>query len=335
MLNSITPALSEIVALPNTLFLPLHGRHITQQNVNAVTQGYPTLFTLGTNTSITGQTLKVASANPSTYNGYYKVLWASGSTVAVDFDSTALAAYVGSGVSTFNHVSDATGVNGPYDISGTITNIFSNPTDGITADASGTWIAPSTTDSIFELSGYTGKLLIAFDLNMAVLTSGSEFYLGINKVDATGTNSKYGTLTVGIYGGGQNPSLIYRPATAADGGGTNTTCATLAMAGTTKHCAWIVDFSEAAPVIRSYHDGVAKASATAVMTNATGHPSLVNGGRGILCGVDGSGLVSGKVGSASATPPRIQNLIWQKSDESISTLVNRIRALAALKEYRA
>jgi hypothetical protein len=106
------------------------------------------------------------------------------------------------------------------------------------------------------------------------------------------------------------------------------------MAGSTKHLAWIVDFSGAEPVISGYSNGISIASGTANMTNATGNPSMANGGRGILCGVDSTGLASGKVGSASATPPRIQNMLWQKTDESIGTLVNRIRNLANLKEYR-
>ena len=331
---ALKPARSVVESLADAMFLPMHGAQIASTNITGITTGYPTIIKFGaTILPMAGQTMKIASCTPATYNGYHTVLWAAGGGVAIDLDSSALGAWSTGGFSTFIHLRDLTGNNGPFDVAGTTTGIWAAPTSGLTAHASGSWVAPFTSNDLLELTGYTGKLLIAFDFTLGAITTGNEFILGINKIDQTGTNSKYGTLTVGINGIGQNPSLYYRPVTAADGGGTTSTVGVGAMAATTAHCAFIADFSGAAPVLRAYKNGTAIGSVTATMTNATGQPSLANLGAGILCGVDGTGAVSGKLGSAGSGAV-IQNLVIQKSDESIATLVNRIRNLSKLKEYR-
>ena len=333
---ALTPARSVVESLTDAMFLPMHGAQIASTNITGITTGYPTIIKYGsTILPMAGQTMKIASCTPATYNGYHTVLWAAGGGVAIDLDSSALGAWSSGGAGTFVSLRDLTGNNGPFDVSGTTTGIWAAPTAGLTPNPTGgNWVAPFTSNALLELTGYTGKLLIAFDFTLGAITTGTETVLGINLVGQSGTNTKHGGLFVGIYGAGQNPGLVYRPATAADGAGINTTVQTGAMSATTAHLAWIVDFSGAAPVIRGYKNGTAIASATADMTNATGHPSLANLGAGILCGVDGTAAATGKLGSAGSGAV-VQNLLIQKSTESIATLVNRIRKLSALKEYRA
>lgn len=332
---ALTPARSLIESLTDAMFLPMHGAQIASTNVTGITTGYPTIIKFGsTILPHTGQVMKLASVTPTAYNGYHNVLWAAGGDVAIDLDSSALGAWTSGGAATFTHLRDLTGNNGPFDVSGTTTGIWAAPTSGLTAHTSGSWIAPFTSNDLLELTGYTGKLLIAFDFTLGAATTGSEFILGINTNAMTGTASRHGTLNIALSGASQNPGLTFRPQTANDGEGTNTTVQTGAMAATTAHLAWIVDFSGAAPVIRSYKNGTAVAAVTANMTNATGNPSLANLGAGILCGVDSTGAATSKLGSAGSGAV-IQNLLIQKSTDAISTLVNRIRKLSSLKEYRA
>lgn len=331
---SLSPAKSVITSLTDAMFLPLHGAQIASTNVTGITTGYPTIIKFGaTILPLAGQVMKLASVTPTDYNGYHNVLWAAGGSVAIDFDSSALGAWSSGGAATFTHLRDLTGNNGPFDVSGTTTGIWAAPTSGLTAHTAGSWVAPFTSNALLELSGFTGKLLIAFDFTLGAATTGSEWVLAINSNTSTGSNSKFGTLNVGLVGATQNPGLVFRPETAADGGGTNTTVQLGAMAATTAHLAWIVDFSAASPVIRGYKNGTAVASATATMTNAIGNPSLAKLGAGILCGIDSTGVATGKLGSAGSGAV-IQNLLVQKSTESIATLVNRIRNLSGLKEYR-
>ena len=333
---ALKPARSVVESLADAMFLPMHGAQIASTNITGITTGYPTIIKFGaTILPLTGQTMKIASCTPATYNGYHTVLWAAGGDVAIDLDSSALGAWTSGGAATFTHLRDLTGNNGPFDVSGTTTGIWAAPTAGLTPNAAGgNWVAPFTSSDLLELTGFSDKLLIAFDFTLGAATTGTELIFGINNNAQTGATSKHGTLNVGFSGASQNPGLTFRPQTAADGGGTNTSVQLGAMAATTAHLAWIVDFSGAAPVIRGYKNGTAIASATATMANATGNPSLANLGAGILCGVDSTGAATGKLGSAGSGAV-IQNLVFQKSDESIATLVNRIRNLSALKEYRA
>lgn len=333
---ALTPARSVIESLTDAMFLPMHGGQVATISVSNVTTGYPTILTLASPcAALAGQAIKLVNTVPTDYAGFHKILWVGGATVAIDLDSSALGPVTTLGYASFTHLIDATGNTGPHDIAGTLTNIWDNPTLGLTAAATGSWVAPITSSTLLELAGYADKLLVAFDVSVTAKATASELVLGVNRIDATGTNSKYGTLSVGCYGTNNRYGIFYRPETAADGGGTNSQAQIAAShdSGET-HVAFIADFSGAAPVLRSYQNGVAVAAVTATMTNAIGHPSLANLGAGILCGLDATAAVTNKFGSGGSGG-KIQNLLVQKSNESIATLVSRIRNLANLKEYRA
>lgn len=330
MRNARTPVgvrpLSARIANPPAgiagVYWPLTGGGSTAINLAAITKGYPTVVRLGSAASCrAGQVVKVVDAGGMTeVNGYHRVLWVNGSDVALDVDSGGFTTYTSAGQMHFNVLYDvfgpASGRVPAQDLQGTLTNIWANPTDGLTPDGSGTRTNLMTSGvEVFDLDGFDGLVVIGFMCLDGATPSNSEYLFGIGRQTVTGTHSETGNLAVAHIGAAAQLSLSFRPRTAAAGEGTNTLAgATAPSNGTLVHVAFVVDCrAPTAPVLYSYLNGAQKASSAATMTNATGLPTV--GSAGVTFGADITNVLGYQyVLGANSGGNRYRNFAFLKLD---------------------
>ena len=326
--------LSKVYSLVTDVMMhfPLKGGGAASINLAgalAITRGNPTKVTLGSTPSplpMPGTYIKLSSITPTAYNGYHKVLAASGADVWLDLDSSSLADWSSGGAMTFNVIYDRFGREPQQDISGTITGIWGNQADGLTSHSAGTYAARiAAPNSAWDLTGFAGILVIAAKVKVGAAPTADEYIFSIGRTSPTGGYSGSGCLTLRIASGGTQAVLTYRPRTVAGsdsggaGGGTNTLVYSTSLGTTaTRNMVWMLDFRTAnAVTIYGYLDGVLKVSASATMTNAIDHPGITNG---VVFGASLNGSLTpaeylGSAGTPSQT--RIKDLWWWKTSKSM------------------
>ena len=343
MRNAIkqAPALKPISSIASRItdtlvHMPLHGGGTATINVSAVSLGNPTRITLGAAfTGIVGQTVKLASLGGVTQlNGYAKVIGlAPANGVVVDVDSSAFAAYTSGGTMAFNVIADSMGNLAPQDIQGTVTGIWANPANGITAHTGGTNTNRITTGlDAFDLSAFSGYLVLAFDLVIAATPSAKEIVFALGCSSTPGTNSGAGCIQAAIETSGI-VTCTFRPKTAADGGGTNSFISSPAIGNATKRSIALVVDMTGGGVMHIFMDGVVRTSVSLTLTNSIGNPSIAAGvAIGALIHTDLNLFY--KLGSAAVTPSqaKIANLLWWKSTKGFATTMEAVKRYASTSE---
>jgi len=325
---ALTPAATIYSNATDTLVhIPFHGGGAAALNLagsNAITRGYPTKITLGSTPSplpTPGTFVKLNSVTPSAYNGYHKVLMASAADVWLDLDSSAMVDWTSGGNMSFNVIYDRFGNLLPQDIAGTITGLWANKVDGMTAHGSGsnTALIGAANASAFDLTGFRGILVVGFrQYKSAVPAAGDEYIFSLGRKVNTGAYSASGTVALLLPSGSNQAQLYFRPRTSADGGGTQTGPVQSSSMGTTakRRACWLLDLrSTSSAAIYAYLDGVIFNSASIDLTNLVDWPSAVNG---VAFGANiTAALALDQLYGAQATGARISDFWWWKSSKSM------------------
>lgn len=348
----VAPALSPLSAIYSSItdalvHIPFHGGGAGAINLAAtqpITQGSTTKITLGSTPSplpMAGTYVKIASVTPAAYNGYHKVLDASGANVWLDLDSGAFDPWTSGGAMSFNVLYDRAGNLPAQDVRGLVTGIWANPADGLTTDSGGSYTSaiPSADLSAFDLDGFAGFVVLSVDVLAPATPSAEEFIFSIGRSSATGPYSGSGHLSMKLQVG--QAVLSFRPRTVAGndadgaGGGSNVSLYST-MLGTTapRTVTFLLDLRDTANVpIYAYLDGVLKASASANLTNMLDWPGITNGAA--IGGNLGLTLTpSNLLGAATPTPSqaRVQNLLWWKTTKSLADVQKAILGWATTHE---
>lgn len=313
------------------VFLPLHGggnaAALNLAASGAITRGGTTKLTLASTPSplpMVGTTIKLNSVTPSTYNGYHKVLDASGANVWIDLDSSALADWTSGGNVTFNVIYDKMGNMASQDVQGTLTNLWANQALGITADAAGTFTNRITTGiDDFDLSGFRGYLVLGANIQIAANPSAVEFIFSLGVNDASGANTQTGAICMTIESTGI-VQFTTRPA--YSGSNANTFTATSALSvGVTANVFAILDFTNmpTSATIHLFKDGVLKESEAVTVTGATDCPSNATG-IAIGCKISTALALQSKLG-ASGSGAKVDKLLWWKSTKDFATTIEAVR----------
>lgn len=317
------------------IHLPLKGGGAASVNLAgslAITRGNPTKITLGSTPSplpMPGTMVKLSSVTPTDYNGYHKVIAASGADVWIDLDSSSLADWTSGGAMTFNVIYDRFGALTPQDIQGTITGIWANQADGLTSHSAGTYTSRiATPPAAFDLSGFAGFLVVGAKIKVAAAPTADEYLFSIGRTSATGSYSGSGCLTARIASGGSQVVLTFRPRTVAGSdsggaaGGTNTLIYSTALGTTaTRNVVFLLDLrSTSAATCYAYLDGVLKAATSLTLTNLIDWPGITNG-MVIGASLNGS-LTTAEYLGAAGTPSqaRVKDLLWWKTTKSMVTV---------------
>src|SRR5574340_840057 len=269
----VAPALSPLSAIYSAItdtliHIPFHGGGGAAINFAAslaVVKGYPTKVTLGSTPSpapLCGSKVKVSGVTPTGYNGYWKVVYSNGADVYLDLDSSALGDWASGGTMSFNVLYERLGNLAAQDLSGTVTGLWADQTNGMVAHSAGTYTARIPTGiSAFDLSAFSGFLVIGAKIKISSATpSSEEFLFSIGRSSQTGAYSGSGTIAMSISTGGQL-QLYFRPRTVAGsdsggaGGGTNSFTHSTALGTTTqRNVVFLLD--QAQPKIQAYYEQV-------------------------------------------------------------------------------
>jgi len=297
-------------------YFPLVGGGTAAINISAVTKGNPTVVRLGSAPAfLTGQVVKIASAGGMTeLNGYHRVIaLAPSNAVVLDVDSTDFDDYTSGGTVAHNVLYDAMGTLDAQDWSGTTTGLYANQLLGTTPHSGGTNTGRITAPpSVFDLSGFSGILYVGGMVNHNAGASGSQQLFSVGRRDSTGASSASGTLSIGYVGAAAQLNCTFRPATAADGTGTNVTGGTGALTnGTTHHAGWLIDCRDPdAPVVVPFLDAIQKTAAAANMSNAIGLPTAANGI--VIGGTLNTSLAVAESWGTRTNVPKLRNWAWLK-----------------------
>lgn len=335
----VAPALKSRSSIPSRVtdemvFLPLHGGgNASAINLSAtapITRGVTTKLALGSVPSIipmVGTQIKLNSVTPSAYDGYHKVIDASGANVWIDLDSSGLADWESGGNVTFNVIYDQMGRMASQDVQGVLTNLWANQTLGITADAAGTF-TNRITDGIeaFDLTGFRGYLVIGANVQIAALPIATEFIFSLGVSDASGTNTSSGAICMAIDATG-NVQFTTRPA--YSGAGVNTFIFSGALsAGVQANIIAILDCTNipSSATIHIFKDGVLRESKAITTTGATDCPSNA-AGVAIGCKISTSLTLQSKLGS-SGSGAKVDKLLWWKSTKDFAATIEAARRYA-------
>lgn len=337
------PALNPLSSIYDTItdtlvHIPMRGGGAGSLNLSAtlaITKGSTTKITLGSTPSplpMIGTYVKLASVVPATYNGYHRVIAASGQNVWVDLDSSAFDDWTSGGAMTFNVLYDRLGNLPAQDILGTVTGLWANPANGLTAHSAGSYTARITESdlSAFSLDGFAGFLVISADILAPATPSADEYIFSIGRNPATGGYSGSGCVTLRLSGG--QAVLILRPRTVAGAdaggaaGGTNLLLFSTALGTAAQRTVtYLVDLrsTSSAPVY-AYLDGVLKAAGSMTLTNMLDWPGITNG-MTIGGSLNDSLTPSEYLGSAvTPSQARVQNLLWWKTTKSLAAVQKAI-----------
>lgn len=341
----VAPALSPLSAIYSAItdtliHMPFHGGGAATINFAAalaVVKGYPTKVTLGSAPSpapLCGSKVKVSGATPTGYNGYWKVLYSNGADVYLDLDSSALGDWASGGAMSFNVIYDRLGNLAEQDLSGTVTGLWADQTNGMVAHSAGTYTARITSGiSAFDLSAFSGFLVVGAKLKISSATpSSEEFLFSMGRISATGAYSGSGTIALSISTSGQL-TLYFRPRTVAGadaggaGGGTNSFAFSSAL-GTTaqRNVVFLLDLrSTSSATCYAYLDGVLKAATALTLTNMLDWPGNTNG---IVFGanLNGSLVPAAYLGAATPTASGavVEDFLWWKTTKSLTTVQRAI-----------
>lgn len=231
----------------------------------------------------------------------------------------------GSGIA----LADAFGMAASTNVAGTVTNLWANKLQGITADATGNASGKLTTDDLpaCALSGVSaGKLVIAFHMQKSANPSANERIFTYGSTSASGNaGHALGMIYVEIATNG-NVSLTFRPQTATDATTGTNTYAYVSNVGnsTSHHVALIIDKTAAAAgFLYGYQDGIQRASSGINFTNGIGWPTT-SAAFGAYIGT--AGLANGSPSTANrmgqnGTGLRLGELMLWQTQESLPTVL--------------
>lgn len=330
----------------NIVFLPLSGADGTSRNISAVVRGYPTLITLGgAVTHAAGQYLLVAGAGGITrLNGYHKLLEIRPSNViALDVDSSdssLFPAWTSGGTVAGYNVSDAFG-NMPTatvlaGTSGVITGIWGTPANGLTFDpgaSKGNYL-PKSTESVFDVSGTTGRVVFSFDWNGTTPSTGTENLYCHNRDNAVGAGAVNGAIWISS-AGSQHIDLNFLPKS-ADGStiatATQLSSGQLGSPATGRHIIqFVIDYDT--DTIYAYRNNLYVGSAPIVRAVGETNPAMGNGAV-FFAGYSSAGTYSYPMGGSGMAPSLRHAMFW-RTNKSLSTVQNCLRILARTEEFPA
>lgn len=243
LLRGITPESvkrATLAARGENMLYALHSvQSETAVSISAVSLTNPCILTLASSVSLyPGQKVRIAGVN-ATVNGNRSVITAYGSTVVIDLDATAAAAYTSGGTLVCDITWDRMGVGQTQQIQGTKTGMWGNPTLGITGNATGLYAGGMTAGlGLLNLQDTSkGILILAVRCAFAANPTSVEevmFCAGVSGQSAAGSAQGFIQLrctTSGLLG------LQYRRAAASDGGAANSwiNYSTEAITANTEH----------------------------------------------------------------------------------------------------
>lgn len=338
---ALKPLSAVAAAITDTLvFMPMHGGGTATIGVTGVSRGNPTTVSLASPyTGVVGQKIKLLSLGGMTaLNGYQKVIGTVTNGVVIDVDTSDVTAYPawtsGGSISTMV-LSDIKSTLSPQDIQGTTTGVWANPSDGLTSHLAGTNTPKLAGADLtpFDLTGYSGIAVLAFDIYINAAPGSRETIFGMGVI-GNGGNSKTGTLSASIGSGGTAIELVVRPATAVDATGANTFAYSASIgAAAYGHVAFVFDFTNpASAIVHSFTNGLLTTSTAISLTAKTDWPSSSNGVV-IGAGLDAALAIATKLGAGTTTQSgaRIQNLLWWKSSKSMTQTIRAVNRLARNK----
>ena len=329
---ALKPRSSVAERITDTLVhIPMHGGGSAAIAVQGVTRGNTTTIKLASAyTGIVGQTIKLESLGTITaLNGYAKVIdLAPSDSVVIDVDSSTFPAWTAGGSMLFNVISDRMGNLAPQNILGTVTGIWDNKENGLTTHSAGTNTGLITTGlDAFNLAGFAGHLVLAFEIYMVAIPSDREQLFSLGVQTGAGTNTAAGTIGVAIETSGV-VQTTFRPAAVSDGGASNTYFNTGGIGtATKKRIAFVFDLasSPTSAMVHTFIDGVLRSSTTLTMTGAIGSPANTVG-LAIGAEISPSLSLTNKLGSSTtSSQARIANLLWWKSSKGFADTVEAVR----------
>ena len=226
---STVPRFSSLAGLVNNGEIMRYDFHSQQSEVGvtitSVSHGNPCVIGVASTTNVyPGQWVRITGTLAG-LNGNQKVLHNFGSSLVLDYDSTALGTYVSGGLVNCDLVHDTFGYGPVRRCTGTVMGIWGAPELGAKGNATGWYCDVETGSSIdiFNLQTNTAPLLLSARVRFAGNpTSVEEIMLaaGVSGQSATGSAAGYVRLsltTSGLLG------FQYRRASAADNGATTMT----------------------------------------------------------------------------------------------------------------
>lgn len=348
---AISPLSSVYSAVTDTLVhVPFHGGGAGAINLaaaSAIVQGYPTKIVLASTPSplpMPGTYVKLNSVTPTTYNGYHKVIAASGANVWLDLDSSALAAWSSGGNMSFNVIYDRLGNLAQQDVSGTITGIWANQAHGLTSHSAGNYTARITeaNASAFSLDGFAGFLVIGCKVIVPANPSADEYIFSMGRTSATGGYTGSGGLSLRLTTA-TTPQMIltFRPRTVVGddaggaAGGSNTLVYSTDLGNAAvRNVVYLLDLrSTSSATCYCYLDGVQKAAAALTLTNMIDWPGITNG---IVFGanLNGSLVPAEYLGAAAVTPSqaRVSDFLFWETTKGLTTVQRAINRWSTLGE---
>lgn len=237
-------------------------------------------------------------------------------------------------------LTDSFGQAASTDLVGTVTNLWSNRLQGITADAGGNASGKLTVADVpaCDLTGVTaGKLVIAFHMQKSANPTGSPERIFVFGSTATSGNTGHalGQIQVAIETNG-NVSLTFRPQTASDAtAGTNVfSYVSNVGTSTSHHVAFVVDIDSASSgTIYGYQDGTQRDTDAINYTNGAGWPTT-SAAFGAYIGTaglsNGSASTANRMGQNGSGLKLGELLLWQTTD----TLPKVLRVLDHHRRFR-
>lgn len=295
-------------------------------SLDPVTYGYPTRIVFGsTPTFMPGSFITISGVVGATgLNGTHRVLWVSGNSVAIDYDSGESPLWTSGGTATPAVIQDEFSVFSAMPIQGTVTGIWSNPTLGLTAHSGGTYSLRQTSNlNEFDLSTYAGIVVLGFEFQKTANPTAQEYLFSLGRNTASGANSSFGNVSARIQTDGQIMFNI-RPRASADGGASNTTLFSGAISNDiATRCALVLDMSEPNNwYVHFIRDGVLTRSNSVNMTGSVGGPST---GAGFAIGSDiNASLVQTNFLGAGGSTAKVQNLYWWKTSKTMTDVFRAI-----------
>lgn len=309
----------------------LHGGDSTARSFagsgQVVQPGYPTIITLGSSpTVVAGGWVAVSGVVGMTQlNGTWRVLYTSGSSVALDVDSGTFSAYASGGTVTPTVMVDEFGAGPTMAIQGTVTGVYSSAADGLTAHSAGSnSLLQQSGLSAFDLTGFRGCLVLGAAVNVGASTSADEAVIACGVYAANASGSAAGAYALMI-DTGRSAKLQFRPAGATDTACPNTFAYSgVLTAGQLYRVAFVLDLT-GAPGAGQAHcmlNGSVVRSAALTMTGATDTPHV--SAMAVGASLSSALTLQNKLGS-TASGAKVQDLIVWKSQKSLTDTLRAMR----------
>lgn len=327
---NVTP-LSSIVhsVRDNAILLPLVGVGGAAINVSSITRGYPTVVTLAsTPACIGGQVVKFSSIGGTTdVNGYRSVLYVTGNSVVIDYDTTYSQPYTSGGSVAFNVIYDSLENIQPQDVQGTITGIWSSVSSGLTSHSGGSYtnLVTNNIDAL-DLSTFRGVLVLSLTVTVGQLPSHTETIFSLGVQSATGNNTASGAITASLESTGVCQFCIRMA------GGVNGACTNLFVnsgnlgLGTRRKVALLIDFTNFPTTVNAHIivDGVYRSVSSVSLAGAISPPANTVGY--VFGGQLSNTLTITNNFGAAATPSggAVRQLLWWRSGKNLIDTISAV-----------